>query len=290
VKFENRAPAEGINSSPENPLIELGWLLAGSLGVIIALVIITSLAAQWIAPRIPYRYEAKLAATLPPFATAPDNEAGRQVRAELQELANRLAARLDMPDGMVVRIGYRDDQTVNAFATIGGQAVFFRGLLAKLDNESALAMVMAHELAHLKFRHASAALGRGVAVGVILSVVSAELGRNAAAGVLSQASMATLLSFNRDQEREADEAALRALHAEYGHVGGAIDLFDVLARLPGEQRESKIASVEFLRTHPLTANRIEAIKQWAVENGAPIDGPRRPLPPAIAALRKAAAS
>ena len=285
MKLENRAPAEGINSSRENPLIELGWLLAGSLGVIVALVIVASLAAQWIAPRIPYRYESKLAATLPPFATAPDNKAGREVQAELQQLADRLAARLDMPDGMVVRVGYRDDRTVNAFATIGGQAVFFRGLLIKLGNENALAMVMAHELAHLKYRHASAALGRGVAVGVILSVVSAELGRNAAAGVLSQASMATLLSFNRDQEREADAAALRALHAEYGHIGGAIDLFDVLARLPSEQRESKVAAVEFLRTHPLTANRISAIKQWAVETGAAIEGPRRPLTPAIAALR-----
>jgi predicted Zn-dependent protease len=195
-----------------------------------------------------------------------------------------------MPDGMVVRIGYRDDRTVNAFATIGGQAVFFRGLLTKLDSENALAMVMAHELAHLKHRHASAALGRGVAVGVILSVVSADLGRNAAAGVLSQASMATLLSFNRDQEREADGAALRALRAEYGHVGGAIDLFDVFARLPSEKGELKVPAVEFLRTHPLTANRIEAIKQWAVDTGAAIDGPRRPLPPAIAALRKSAAS
>ncbi|HKO66332.1 MAG TPA: M48 family metallopeptidase [Burkholderiaceae bacterium] len=290
MKLENRAPAEGINSSPENPLIELGWLLAGSLGVLVALVIVTSVAAQWIAPRIPYRYEAKLAATLPPFASAPDNEAGRQVQAELQQLADRLSARLGMPEGMVVLIGYRDDRTVNAFATIGGQAVFFRGLLARLDNENALAMVMAHELAHLKYRHASAALGRGVAVGVILSVVSADLGRSAAAAVLSQASMATLLSFNRDQERDADEAALFALHAEYGHVGGAIDLFDVLARLPNEQSALNAPPVEFLRTHPLTANRIEAIKQWAAKNGATTDGPRRPLPPAIAALRNAAAS
>ena len=290
MKLENRAPAEGINSSPENPLIELGWLLAGSLGVLVALVIVTSVAAQWIAPRIPYRYEAKLAATLPPFASAPDNEAGRQVQAELQQLADRLSARLGMPEGMVVRIGYRDDRTVNAFATIGGQAVFFRGLLARLDNENALAMVMAHELAHLKYRHASAALGRGVAVGVILSVVSADLGRSAAAAVLSQASMATLLSFNRDQERDADEAALLALHAEYGHVGGAIDLFDVLARLPNEQSALNAPQVEFLRTHPLTANRIGAIKQWAANNGAMTDGLRRPLPPAIAALRNAAAS
>jgi Zn-dependent protease with chaperone function len=286
VKFENRAPAEGINASRENPLIELSWLLAGSLGVIVALVIVVSLAAQWIAPRIPYRYEAKLAATLPSFATAPDSESGRRVQSELQELADRLAARLGMPDGMVVRVGYRDDRTVNAFATIGGQAVFFRGLLVKLDNENALAMVMAHELAHLKYRHASAALGRGVAIGVILSVVSAELGRNAAAGVLSQAGMATSLSFNRDQERAADEAALGALHAEYGHVGGAIDLFDLFAKLPSQQRDPNVPAIEFLRTHPLTANRIAAIKQWAVENGAAIDGPRRPLPPGIAALRK----
>lgn len=286
MKFENRAPAEGINSSNENPLIELAWLLAGSLGVIVVLVIVVSLAAQWIAPRIPYRYEAKLAATLPSFATASDSEPGRQVQSELQELADRLAARLDMPDGMVVRVGYRDDRTVNAFATIGGQTVFFRGLLNKFGNENALAMVMAHELAHLKYRHVSAALGRGVAVGVILSVVSAELGRNAVGGVLGQAGVATLLSFNRDQERAADEAALRVLHAEYGHVGGAIDLFDVFAGLPSSQRDPSLPAVEFLRTHPLTANRIAAIKQWAVENGAAVDGPRRKLPPAIAALRK----
>ncbi|HVE88824.1 MAG TPA: M48 family metallopeptidase [Burkholderiaceae bacterium] len=285
MKFENRAPAEGINSSRENPLIEVAWLLAGSLGVIVALLIGVSLTAQWIAPRIPYRYEAKLAASLPPFATAPDSEAGRQVQSELQELADRLAMRLGMPDGMAVRIGYRDDRTVNAFATIGGQAIIFRGLLIRLGNEDTLAMVMAHELAHLKYRHASSALGRGVAAAVVLSVVSAELGRNAAAGVLSGAGMATLLSFSRDQEREADEAALRALQAEYGHVGGAMDLFDVLARQPSEQRELKVPAVEFLRTHPLTENRIAAIRQWAVENGAAIDGPRRSLPRAIAALR-----
>ena len=285
MKLENRAPAEGINASHENPLKELAWLLAGGLGVVLLLVFTVSFAAQWIAPRIPYKYEAKLAASLPPFATTPDNAPGRQVQAELQSLADRLAVRLDMPSEMVVRVGYREQDTVNAFATLGGQAVFFRGLLGKIDNEDALAMVMAHELAHLKYRHASAALGRGVAVGVILSIVSADLGSSAAGNVLTVAGMATLLSFNRDQEREADEAALRALHAEYGHVGGAVDLFNVMMRLPGG-RQSSGPTVEFLRTHPLTENRIAAINQWALENGAAIDGPRRPLPAGIAALNK----
>jgi Zn-dependent protease with chaperone function len=146
-------------------------------------------------------------------------------------------------------------------------------------------MVMAHEIAHLKYRHASAALGRGVAIGVILSVVSTELGRGAAAGVLSQAGLATTLSFNRDQERAADEAALAAVAAEYGHLGGAVDLFRTMAGLPGA--DSQAARVELLRTHPLTRSRQRAIEEWARRHAVALDGPRRPLPAAVAALKGA---
>jgi predicted Zn-dependent protease len=283
VQLENRPPAEGINSSAESPLKELAWLLGGSLAVIVAAVFAVSFAAQWIAPRIPYRYEARLAESLPPIATAPQTEPGRAVQGELQALADRLAARMDLPDGMRVRVGYSDRATVNAFATLGGQVVFFRGLLERIDSEDALAMVMAHEIAHLKHRHAAAALGRGVAVGVILSMISAELGRNAAAGVLNQAGLATTLSFNRDQEHEADETALGAVAHEYGHLGGAIDLFRTMTALPGSN--GALAQVELLRTHPLTRNRQRAVDEWARRHNVPLDGPRRPLPPAIAAVR-----
>ncbi|MGZ8274420.1 MAG: M48 family metallopeptidase [Burkholderiaceae bacterium] len=283
MRLENRPPAEGINSSTDHPLKELAWLLGGSVLVVIAVVFAVSLAAQWIAPRVPYRYEARLAATLPPIATVPSTEEGRAVQRELQGLADRLSARMQLPEGMQVRVGYADSKTINAFATLGGQTVFFRGLLARLDSEDALAMVMAHEIAHLQHRHASAALGRGVAVGLILSVVSAELGRSAAADVLSQAGLATTLSFNRDQEREADDAALEVVAQEYGHLGGAMDLFRMMSALPGA--DSVLPQVEMLRTHPLTRSRQQVISQWAQRNNVPLDGARRPLPPAIAALR-----
>jgi predicted Zn-dependent protease len=284
VRLENRAPAEGINSSTENPLKELAWLLAGSIAAVVAIVVALSLAAQWIAPRIPYEYEARLAASLPPFATAPETESGRAVQSELQSLADRLARHMQMPEGMKVRVGWSESRAVNAYATLGGQVVFLGGLLARLESENALAMVMAHEIAHLKHRHATAALGRGVAVGVLLTVISAELGRNAAAGVLSQAGLATTLSFNRDQEREADDSGLAALAAEYGHVGGAVDLFRTMASLPGAGGR-QAGQVELLRTHPLTHNRQLAVGEWARRHQVPLDGPRRPLPPAIAALK-----
>lgn len=282
MKLENRLPAEGINASHEHPLKEFAWLIVGSLLALVAAVVALSTMAQWIAPRIPYRYEARLAAGFD-LARPPGTDSARAAQQELQALADRLAQRMQLPAGMQVRVGLRDDKVVNAFATLGGQTVFFRGLIEKLDSEDALAMVMAHEMAHLKFRHPAAALGRGVAVGLMLSVVSAELGRGAAAGALNQAGVLTLLSFNRDQEREADEEALRVLAAEYGHVGGAADLFAVFGNA-GTTSAGRV-QVEFLRTHPLTAHRVAAVSAWAGAHGIAVDGPRRPLPPALAALR-----
>lgn len=282
--LENRAPAEGINATHENPLREFAWLLAGSVVLLVAAVTAVSLAAQWLAPLVPYRYEARLVAGID-LAPAPGSAKARAAQAELQALADRLAAHMDLPEGMRVRVGYRDEATVNAFATLGGQTVFFRGLVARLDSEDALAMVMAHELAHLKYRHPAAALGRGVAVGVLLSMISADLGRSAAGGALGQAGMLTVLSFNREQERQADAEALRVLAAEYGHVGGAVDLFATFAALPGAHREPNLPAIEFLRTHPLTALRAAAVETWAGERGVAVDGPRRPLPPALAAVR-----
>jgi beta-barrel assembly-enhancing protease len=285
VKLENRLPAEGINASREHPFKEFAWLVGGALAVVAMLVVAISYGAQWIAPRIPFEYETRLVGDR--LASAPKTQEGRAVQAQLQALADRLAAHMDLPRGMKVKAGYHEGAMVNAFATLGGHTVFFRGLLAKVDSEDALAMVMAHEIAHLKYRHPAAALGRGVAVGVVLSVVSADLGRSAAGGVLGQAGMLTLLSFNREQERQADAEALRVLAAEYGHVGGAIDLFDVFTRVQAEQASASIPVAEFLHTHPLTANRVQAVRQWANERGKALDGPRRPLSGAIAAARDA---
>jgi len=283
VRLENRRPAEGINASHENPLAEFAWLVAGSLALLGAVVAAIALAAEWIAPRLPYRYEARLAARFDPVP-APKSDEARRVQAELQALADRLAARMALPEGMTVRVGYREEGIVNAYATLGGRTVFFRGLLARLDSEDALAMVMAHELAHLKLRHPAAALGRGAAVGIVLSAISADLGR-AAAGALGQAGLVTLFAFSREQERAADAEALRVLAAEYGHVGGAIDLFEALARLPAAQRDDHVPAIEFVRTHPLTAHRVAAAVEWAGANGVAVDGARRPLPAAIAAVR-----
>ena len=286
MRLENRLPAEGINASHENPLKEFAWLAGGIAAAVAAFVTLLAYTAQWLAPHIPFEYERRLASGMN-LVQPQASEEGRAAQAALQALGERLAARMGLPPEIQLRVGYRDSDTVNAIATLGGQTVFFRGLLAKLESEDAVAMVLAHEIAHLKHRHPAVSLGRGVAVGLVLSLVSAELGRNLGGSVLTQAGALTLLRFNRSQESEADEEALRVLAQEYGHLGGAVELFDVFSQLSkstaGEYAERAVP--EWLRTHPLSSASSESVRELAHRHGAKLHGPRRPLPPALAVVQ-----
>jgi predicted Zn-dependent protease len=178
---------------------------------------------------------------------------------------------------------YDDAKTVNAMATLGGNVVFYRGLIERLASEDAVATVLAHEIAHAKLRHPASALGRGVAVGVVLSVVSSGMGRSVGGDPVQLAGMLPLLKYNRDQERAADEEALAAVAAVYGHVGGAREVFTVLGKLGGDEA----ARVGILQTHPLGSERLARIDELARARGWAREGPVRELPPALAQLKPA---
>ena len=52
--LENRLPAEGINSSPEHPLKEFGWIVAASVVTLLVVVTLVGWGARWLAPMLPY--------------------------------------------------------------------------------------------------------------------------------------------------------------------------------------------------------------------------------------------
>jgi predicted Zn-dependent protease len=270
VQFENPQIPEGINVSEKHPLRDFLSLSIAILALAALLAAAVGFGAGWLARFLPFSTELELARRFE--ASAPKDAPQRQA---LQSLADRLAAASDLPPGMTVKVHYSDQPAVNAFATLGGNVVVYRGLIEKLDNENALAMVVAHEIAHVKHRHPIASIGRGVAIGAMLSVISSSAGQSMAGSVLGQAGLLTQLTFSRAQEEQADETALAALAKTYGHVAGATDLFEHLRGSDGRIAESL---PQFMLTHPHLSERVEGIRSLARARGWALEADTLPLP------------
>lgn len=287
-RLENRLPPEDLLERDDHPLRELAWLVAASLALLAVLVLVTGLSARWLAPRLPFEYEVALAERVfdeeKDVVASADAAAARERRAALQALADRVAAVMALPPGMKVVVSDDPSQLVNAYATVGGRIRVFHGLLRKLDSEQALAALLAHEIAHVKHRHVAANMGHGLAVVLVLSVVSPEGGAQAAQGLLGSAAQLALLGYSRDAERQADAEALAASIALYGHAGGLAALFKVMP-----QAEDAPAGTSWLRSHPDTVERLAALRAAAAAKGAAMEGAVTALPGVLKALPAAGA-
>ncbi len=157
----------------------------------------------------------------------------------------------------------KDDKTLNAFATPGGQIYVFTGLIKFLQDEDHFAGVLAHEIAHADKRHSVKQLQRNYGIAILLSVA---LGNDP--GTLSQiagqlAGNLAGLKFSRDAETEADVASVSYLGGtKYYACDGAAGFF-----IKAEQESQQGTPPEFLSTHPSPENRIQNIQNLAKDKG-----------------------
>jgi len=161
-----------------------------------------------------------------------------------------------------------DSPVVNAFALPGGYVYVTRGLLANLDSEAQLGVVLGHEIGHVAARHASTqALHMEIAqVGLIGGAVIAEqIKRGAGEPVLAVGSLAgqfLFLKYSRDDERQADQLGVEyAAKAGYD-AGQASAFFRSLARLSSKQGGN---IPTFLSTHPDPGRREQTVARMAAE-------------------------
>lgn len=265
MEYSNPKIPEGINATEENPLKEFFILSIGVLGLIFIVVLVLSLLAEKLAIYIPFEMEQELIPDVwVKSAPEKESETSKETLKYLQSLSNRLAVHMQLPDKMEITVHYMEGDTVNAFATIGGHIFIYQGLMDQLDSENALAMVIAHEMAHVYHRHPVIAMGRGVVIGLLLSAISGASGDLFVGQVTSETGMIALLNFNRDQEREADLTALHAVNGLYHHVSGINDLFKALMQKHGADSPEPPA---FLSTHPLTQDRIDDLAEYAQIKG-----------------------
>ncbi len=275
MKFakENPQIPEGINYSREHPLKEFTGLFLGVILVLGITVALLGYFAQVLSPYIPFRYELNLVEDYLPKSRRETTASFEFVQAEeaLVELGSRLSRNMELEPEMQLTFHLMDAPEVpNAFATLGGHVFVTTGLLKQVSSENALAMVVAHEIAHVKHRHPIQALSRGVIVQIVLSLIA---GRDTSAlqGVVGQTGLLTLLSFNRTMEHEADAEAVAAMIRVYGHLGGASEFFQKM-----HKAGFSAGWREVFETHPDVSERIKNIELASVNLSAaelvPLDG------------------
>ena len=270
-KYTNPKVPEDISSGHEHPLVDV----AKSSAIVIALIAVviagSFFAARFVAPFLPFTWEKALAERVAPSAL--DNKTkDTATQMHLQALADRLSAAMELPDGMTVTVHFLEDERINAFATLGGHVFVFSGLWQRLGSENAMAMLLSHEIAHIKhrdpIRSVSGALLASLTAGAILGDAGV-LGNVAGTG-----SLVTALHFSREQEAQADAEALAALFTLYGHLKGSIALFTVLQAATTDVARPPA----LLASHPDLPARIADIKSLAAGAGWSFEGETTPLP------------
>lgn len=155
-----------------------------------------------------------------------------------------------------------NDKIINAFALPGGYICLYNGLIYTTMSEAELTSVMSHEIGHVVQHHIFRNIAgfkrnqwvslAGLLSGAMLAAVNPAAGMLAIQG--SQGlSTQNMLSNSRDFEREADRIGQKIMY----HAGfDPHAMPEFFKRLKNTTKFNDNEAFEFLRTHPVTSQRI----------------------------------
>lgn len=153
------------------------------------------------------------------------------------------------------------DDTANAFALPGGKMGVNTGLLRVAQNESQLATVMGHEVAHVLAQHGNERMSQTTLAQVGMNMANVIAGADTPEKQEALAAMGVpllqygvLMPFGRGQESEADEIGLYLMARAGFDPRESIPLWQNMGR-----SSAGVAPPEFMSTHPSHATRIERL-------------------------------
>ncbi len=187
-----------------------------------------------------------------------------QVAEYINDIGSRIAAQANDGDHSFTFFVVNDSR-INAFALPGGYIGVHTGLIDATRNESELAGVIAHEVAHVTQRHIARSIhasSRQSVLSTALMLGALILGAASGDSDVAQAGIAVAqgssaqqqINFTRSNEHEADRIGISALAAAGFDPHGMSSFFEVMSRQQLSAPDERMP--EFLRTHPVTSTRI----------------------------------
>lgn len=165
-----------------------------------------------------------------------------------------------------------ENDAINAFAVPGGYIGLYSGLIFALKNEDQLVAVLSHEISHIVLRHVlqllekQGELNTSLLASFFLAIALSQNSDSADNPDIVQATLLTgiasstqsMINFTRENEYEADRLGL-LLMQRAGYSGrGMAEFFSFLE---GNSKQSELSSIEYLRTHPVSDNRVAEAMQ-----------------------------
>lgn len=197
-------------------------------------------------------------------ATAMVKRVGQRIQSAVEQYMTANGMR-DELSGFRWEFNLIADDQVNAFVMAGGKTVIYEGMLPVAQNETGLAVVMGHEIAHAVAKHGNERMSQALAQqfgGQTLSALAGSqpgTAANLVMAVYGVGSQLGMLKYGRNQESEADRLGL---------IFMAMAGYDPREAIPFWQRmEAKggASPPEFLSTHPSAGRRQADLKKHMPE-------------------------
>ncbi len=208
---------------------------------------------------LPEEKEIELGKLYVPLAI--DQNDGRYPDKEVQQYVLMIGKKIErvVPRKLPYEFYVVNSPVVNAFALPGGKIFVNVGLLYVLENESQLAGVLGHELAHVNARHHARFLEKQYGIAILFNILAVLLANQKNADIFLQfgkiGAQLLTLKYSRDQEREADRLGVKFAYEAGYNPEGLLETFLIFKKL------GSAGAPEWLLTHPLPENRYKEIKK-----------------------------
>jgi predicted Zn-dependent protease len=187
-------------------------------------------------------------------------------QAALQVLTERLTATITPPFPFQVRVS--SSPLVNALALPGGHIVLFQGVIAAAQSPEEVAGILAHEMAHEVQRHPMRGLLRAAGLRLVIGALTG--GSGSSFSVAGFGEFLLQLSYNREDEAEADHLGVEMLNKANIRGEGLVAFFarqkhneEKIASASATEQGAASRAAQFLSTHPTDDARVAAIQARA---------------------------